>query len=36
MYSCEVNEAKLRVQLSLTAALKYTCTTLIGTQQAKW
>ena len=35
MYSCNVNEAELRVQLSLTAALKYMCATLLETQQAK-
>ena len=31
MYSCDVNKAELSVQLSLTAALKYTYTTLLET-----
>ena len=35
MYSCDVNEAELRVQLSLTVAHKYTCATLLEAQQAK-
>ena len=35
MYSCDVSEAELRVQLSLTVALKYTCTTLVEAQWAK-
>ena len=35
MYSCDVNKAELRVQLSLTAVLKYTCATLLEAQWAK-
>ena len=35
MYICDVNKAELRVQLSLTAVLKYTRATLLEAQWAK-